>query len=160
MRRAPWGLFCACVSEKAQVSGAKRLMIFGRGHEIGGLNDARLFHHCNCRHYGGSRPWRVLLASPASGADATSEIREYINLSISLYLAPAPSRGFFLEISELSDVEAFGAVARQFSRQRPPRRGSPVNPPLDCRLLLMETTKIASVRWPEPLGAASLFVGK
>ena len=123
-------------------------MIFGKGHEIGGLNDARLFHHCNCRHYGGSRPWRVLLASPASGADATSEISEYSISPFRCTQPRHPAGASFLEISELSDVEAFGAVARQFSRQRPPRRGSPVNPPLDCRLLLMETTKIASVRWP------------
>jgi hypothetical protein len=36
----------------------------------------------------------VLLASPAGGADATSQIGEDLNLSISLYSAPAPSRGY------------------------------------------------------------------
>jgi hypothetical protein len=65
-------------------------MIVGRK---GGLHDARLFHHCNRRHHGGGRTWRVLLASPAGGADATSEIAEDLNLSNSQLPAPSPPAG-------------------------------------------------------------------
>ena len=92
-------IFCASVSEKAQASGAKQFMVFRRGREIGGLNDASLFHHCNCRHYGGSRPWRVLLASPASGADATSEISEYSISPFRCTQPRHPAGASFLEIS-------------------------------------------------------------
>ena len=91
--RPPGGRFLfVCVRE---VTGLRREAAYDLSQEVkGGLNDARLFHHCNRRHYGGGRTWRVLLASPAGGADATSQIGEDLNLSISLYSAPAPSRGY------------------------------------------------------------------
>ncbi len=93
--RPPGGRFLfVCVRE---VTGLRREAAYDLSQEVkGGLNDARLFHHCNRRHYGGGRTWRVLLASPASGADATSEISEYLNLSISHLPAPVAHPGLLL----------------------------------------------------------------
>jgi hypothetical protein len=44
----------------------------------GAPDNAHLFSHCNRRLYGGGRTWRLLLASPASGCHATTEISERV----------------------------------------------------------------------------------
>ena len=75
-----------------------------------GTNDARFFHHCNRRHHGGGRTWRLLLASPAGGADATSQIGEQPISPFRCSQPRHPAGASFLETSDLPNVQASGAV--------------------------------------------------
>src|SRR6187551_322420 len=69
----PPGAVSFCLGRVRKVTCSCREKTYVRSQK-GGLNDAHVVDLRDHRHHGGGRTWRVLLASPAGGADATSKI--------------------------------------------------------------------------------------